>query len=461
MSAPKTIGIIGAAIAGPTLALQILSNKVLRSAFRPILLDQSAAPSASDERQRAGATVGLFANGLYPLYQLGLQDAIRQRGFECGQLSTWKCDSHGAKEMLNTQASAMWSHDLQTGVVYFERWALQSLLLDKVAELGGSVSWDKKAVAFDTLQDGRTAVTFEDGQTVTVDLLVGADGGYSAVRKFILNQKQPATAEERWLPDFMGMTGIYGVSKGVASPTSAARFGDTHLIWLDRGFLSSGPCPQGRIRWDLVLPEEEAPAAPEPEPSDPRGAAMAQGSEPWISSMVPSAYPRDSTVDILRKYRNVYHPYGRNLEALLQSADRIIRSPLRQRVWRQDELHRGNSVLMGDAARLMLPTSGQGTGFAVEDATVLASQLLKYASSRANGGQGGLHDALKEYARLRHPRSTKMAKMSSAAAKFSMGSAWYWRVIRYYASKLQPNSSNARSVAKFRTYCILMKLISS
>lgn len=432
-STPKTIAIIGSAIAGPTLALQILSNSLLRSTFRPILFDQSPAPGLENqnERLRAGASVGLFANGLYPLHRLGLEDDIRRKGYECRALSIWQCDYEGKHERLAHQENSMWSPDLQTGVVYFERHGLQSLLMDKVKELGGEVCWEKKAIAFETLDNGQTRVFFSDGTDISVDLLVGADGGYSAVRKHVLHQRDPATAETRWLPDFMGLTGFYGVGDATQATGSTVKASDSHCLWLDEGFLASGPCPDGKIRWDLILPEKELPSSLSSTESN---SSVPEG-EDWQSNILPSQYPFNSTLDILRKHRNVHHPYAGTLEALFTTAHRIIRSPLRQRVWKSHEIQHNNTVLLGDAARLMLPTSGQGTGFAIEDATVLAKHLLKHASDP----QYTLQSALEGYARVRVPRSQKMATAASWAASMGTSSAWYWRAIRYYGSKWQVN----------------------
>lgn len=430
MATPKTVAIIGSAIAGPTLALQILSNSVLRNAFRPILFDQTPSPGQEQgSKNRAGATVGLFANGLYPLHRLGLKDVIRQRGFECGALTLWNCDYEGLSTMLSRQETAMWSSDLQTGVVYFERHALQSLLVEKVRELGGEVSWEKKAVAFETIEDGKTKVSFADGSDVPVDLLVGADGGYSSVRKFVLDQRDAATAESRWLPDFMGLTGIYGVGTAAKAKEATVDFSDSHCIWLDRGFLATGPCPDGKFRWDLVLPENEPPSASAPlSPTSQESKA-----EPWQSLILPSQYTSESTVDILREHLNVYHPYSGTFEGLVASSDRIIRTPLRQRVWKEDEIQHGNVVLLGDAARLMMPTSGQGTGFAIEDATVLAKKLLKHVSR----SDYSIRTALNDYACERVPRSKKMASAAIVAANMGTKSAWYWRAVRYLSSKIQ------------------------
>lgn len=433
--APKTVGIIGAGIAGPTFALQLLSNPSLRSRFRPLLFDQAASPRLQGGGHRAGATVGLFANGLYPLYQLGLRDAIDQAGFECRSMSVWDCDGAGASEFRLTQPNVMWSHGLQKGVFYFERRRLQSVLLDKVRELGGEeVSWNRRAVGVETLPSGRTRVTFDDGQSVDLDLLVGSDGGYSRVRRHILDQRNPKTAEERWLPDHMGVCGFYGVSNGVQEPNPSVPFSDSHCIWLkEGGCLASGPCPDGRFRWDLLLPEDLPPPVSEAATETPsRGT---EGQEAWQSALVPSLYTHESSVDTLRRHCNVFHPYARNVKGLLDTSDRIIRTSLRQRVWGRDEIQCGSVVLMGDAGRLMLPTSGQGTGFAVEDATVLAGILLKQVTSGAGDASGSMRQALEEYARLRHPRSVKMAWTAKWTAKVTVGSTWYWRAARHYATK--------------------------
>ncbi|CAM1509392.1 Fc.00g031310.m01.CDS01 [Cosmosporella sp. VM-42] len=439
----KTIAIIGSAIAGPTLALQILSNSLLRSTFRPVLYDQSPAPGKEGqlERNRAGATVGLFANGLYPLHRLGLENTIKQKGFECGSLVIWDCDYAGGHEKLNIQKDAMWSKDLQKGVVYFERHDLQALLVQRVKELGGEVFWEKKAVEFDALENEQTKVAFADGTDVLADLLVGADGGYSAVRRFILNQRNKPTAEERWLPDFMGLTGFYGVGTAIEAEGAIAKFDDSHSMWLDGGFLATGPCPDGKIRWDLVLTEKQPPTPSSGVQSATENVIAA--AESWQSAIIPSQYPYNSTIDILRQHRKVFHPFSGNLEALFNSADRIIRTPLRQRVWKQDEIQWGSVVLLGDAARLMLPTSGQGTGFAIEDATVLAKTLLKLSSSSVKQPGYTMRSSLEEYARLREPRSKKMATAASLAASWGTGSSWYWRAMRY-GMKWMPDTGEPR-----------------
>ncbi|KAK1984375.1 hypothetical protein LZ30DRAFT_433581 [Colletotrichum cereale] len=506
--APRVVGICGAAIAGPTLALHLLSHPVLRTLFRPVLFDRSPAPvpvpvqvtgdgtsSPSSpptnhhhhhHHQRAGASVALLPNGLHPLLTLGLGDAIRKHGYECGDLTFWSGpssldrDADAPLTHLKTMVNGFWSHDMQMGAMYFERAGLQSLLVDRVRELGGEVRWSKRAVRFEHLasfrntteeKDGRlhgqTRVGFANGTHLDVDLLVGADGGYSTVRRHILNLRDPDTSERRWLPDHMGMTGIYGISfadKMSASHNPERPFSESHSVWLPQGFLATGPCPGRMFRWDLILPEQ---TPPEPRPDSEEGSGAApkdadypppdgeRTEEPWHAAIASGQYPRSATTAILRAHQRLRYPFAGDFKTMLESAHRIIHTPLRQRVWKEDEIRwsapgsaggGGDVVLLGDAARLMLPTSGQGTGFAIEDATVLASMLLKHCGPSAVGtgtapGAGGeLRAAVEEYARLRVPRSEKMATAASWVGSVGLGSTRFYRLLRHYAAKMSPEA---------------------
>lgn len=486
--APKTVGIIGAAIAGPTLALHLLTHPVLRNLFRPVLFDQSPPPApirptyhgaATDpgstsssttksHHQRAGTSVGLFPNGLHPLFSLGLGDAIKKYGHECDDLALWSSSTLEDPKLthIKTARNGFWSHEFQLGVMYFERACLQALLVDRVRDLGGEVKWNKKAVRFEAVSSSdpvskRTRVNFADGTHIDVDLLVGADGGYSTVRRHILNLRDPGTAEGRWLPDFMRTTGIYGISSAdtVSSTHTPQRpFNESHCIFLPEGFLATGPCPEGMFRWDLILPES-APPDPSTSSDDPELSAKSATStsalaenedakEPWKAAIVPGQYPRSTTARILRSHLRAKHPFTGDFETMLNTADRIIHTPLRQRVWEEEEIRwtvDSSIVLIGDAARLMLPTSGQGTGFAIEDATMLASMLLKHCAASSASPEGGeyapvygFEAALEEYARLRKPRSEKMATMAAWTGSVGLGATWYNRLLRYGSARLTP-----------------------
>ncbi|KAF7319851.1 Salicylate hydroxylase [Mycena kentingensis (nom. inval.)] len=437
MSARKVVGIVGAAIGGPTLGLQILSHPNLRRNFEPILIDRISLLSctkADELLPSGGAAVALFANGLFPLYNLGLRAALDAVSSEMSSLTVWTADygsvtSVGAYKRLNSVANPTWSHELQTGVRAIERVALQRLLVAEYISRGGDARSGKQASSFSRLSNGQIRVTFDDHSELDVDLLVGADGAYSSVRRFILGGD-----EKRWLPHFTGITGFYGISRPTQTlaPNATASAG-THAFWLKDGSLSVAPLPNGRLRWDLMVSENAAPhpispIEPSPEPT-----------VPWASTIQPALYSRTTTIEILQKHAGVYHPSVGSFGALLDSAERIIQSPLRQRVWEEDEIQAPGVVLVGDAARVMLPSSGQGTGFAIEDATVLANSLLAHACGESF--ETGLPNALEGYAKQRVPRSKKMAMVAYASGHLSLGTKWYTRLVRGWGARLSIGSN--------------------
>ena len=451
--AQKTIGIIGAAIAGPVFALQILTNSILRSRYKTILYDRDRDPhkaSFSESSPTGGAAVALFPNGLHPLYKLGLKDAIAQATCDATGLSFWRASygaprrsiglnsveasSPGAYKHYSTQNASNWAPDLQSSLRILERPQLQSLLVNRVRQLGGEIHWNKALHHLKQEQDGRISAIFNDGHVANFDLVVGADGAWSKVRKHILQERNPSTTEGRWVPDFSGISGLYGISSKM-DPLSDAKNGEliesaatnTHGIMLDRGNLSSSPLPGGKMRWDLQVPEEHPPL-PSSSKDSPMGnsATTTDPEMGWQSKIVPGLYSNASTKDILLRHKNVFHPAGGTFGRILSVSERIIHSPLRQRVWNKDEIQHRNVVLIGDAARLLLPSSGQGTSFAVEDATVLADALF---NNPASDGEEGCEAALEEYARKRLPRSEKMATVAYWTGKMALGDTWYYRWI--------------------------------
>jgi 2-polyprenyl-6-methoxyphenol hydroxylase-like FAD-dependent oxidoreductase len=252
-----------------------------------------------------------------------------------------------------------------------ERRDLQEILVQKVVGLGGEVVWGRKVERVEEVEGGGgfgqgVRVLFKAGESQEVGLLVGAEGAWSAVRRHILRTRNAGTAEERWVPDFMGATGVYGISSPEVMPLELEGAGeevvaDTHGIWLDRGNLSTSPLPGGKIRWDLIIPEG---SPPEYSKSQGKGETNTVVDKDdiagWQSRIVHGVYTRKSTEDILRQHAGVYHPVTGTFGKLVAASERIIRSPLRQRVWEAREIQCGNTVLIGDAARLMLPSSGQG-----------------------------------------------------------------------------------------------------
>lgn len=85
-----------------------------------------------------------------------------------------------------------------------------------------------------------------------------------------------------------------------------------------------------------------------------------------------------------------------------------------------------------------MPSSGQGTSFAIENATVLGNCLLKHGLDEEDGDQ----QALKEYAKTRVKKSKQMAQYAALACEVGLGRTWYWRMLRDTSSLMIGWSSN-------------------
>lgn len=361
------IGIIGAAISGPVLALQILSHPVLRQRFRPILFDQISRPNLSvvgSESGKivhtAGAAVGLFPNGLFPLYELGLKDSLHAISCDMQRLSIWRGNLEGHHQFYNTSLNGGWAADLGTCTRVFERQRLQQLLLTRIRELGGQICWGKKIDRIDFANGSHGTVHFTDGESTELDLLIGADGAWSAVRQYILNQRDPKAGPARWAPKFTGIAGLYGISSRLNVPpnSDSSRLGDlreAYMVLLDHGHIGVLPLEDGKLAWTIQYPEAEGPErfTPIEDPNEP-------GFDSYEPKIVPGVYSPGSTAEILRKHENIWHPTLGSFKLMFEAAERIIRSPLRLSVWERKEIQWRNVAVIGDAARVLPPYAGQG-----------------------------------------------------------------------------------------------------
>ena len=112
-----------------------------------------------------------------------------------------------------------------------------------------------------------------------------------------------------------------------------------------------------------------------------------------------------SGADLLARMRDDPDPVVRRLAAAT-APDQWVEWRAQDR-WPRRTLHRGNVVLVGDAAHATLPTLGQGACQAIEDAAVLA---------RTFAVEDTVEGALRRYERIRVPRVRRVVAMSRVGA---------------------------------------------
>jgi salicylate hydroxylase len=312
-----------------------------------------------------GAGVALGANGSRVLDRLGLGPALREFG----------CDLHRIQFHEWRTGQLFYEHpmgDWYTGrfgapFFGFHRADLQQLLLDAYRAGGGVVHLGKRCVTIDEMPD-TVDVSFADGSSVNADVVIGADGVRSSVRRHVAG---PDEAVFAGMSCFRGLVPIDKVPGGDRMGLTFFLGPTSHLVVYP---------VRRRELINFVAYTRDA----------------AWTDESWSAkgdaSQAVAAFEgfNDTVLEMLGAVQDT----GR--WALFD------REPLRQ--WST-----GRVTLLGDAAHPMLPHAGQGSNQAVEDAAVLAHFL-----GRPDLKVG---EALAAYETVRKPRARQLQLGSRGNAK--------------------------------------------
>jgi 2-polyprenyl-6-methoxyphenol hydroxylase-like FAD-dependent oxidoreductase len=267
------------------------------------------------------------ANFIRAAQALGIADRIVAAGYPYNGLNFQ--DIHGNLiQRLPGYHLAGENYSTHLGMA---RPALHKVLSEAALEAGTKV---RTGLTFSAIEQGpdQVDVSFTDGSRGVYDLVIGADGIYSHVRKALFG--------DRYTPEFTGQ-GVwrYNVPRPKEVTSSFVAMG------LEKGKCGFIPLSEETGYVWLVQEELGNPRHPE----DQLAEIFRQRLAPCTGVM---AWFREHITDSTKV---VYRP----LEALLLPAP-----------W-----YRGRVLLIGDAAHATTPHMGQGSAQAVEDAVVLAELL--------------------------------------------------------------------------------------
>jgi 2-polyprenyl-6-methoxyphenol hydroxylase-like FAD-dependent oxidoreductase len=347
--------VIGGGIAGTATAL------ALHKAGFDVSLHE-AHPDGADD---IGAFLTLASNGMRALAGIDASDAVTAIGHP---LRTMRVMDGSGAELAHTPIGEAGDPLLQYRCM--RRGELNSALQEEVARRGIGIRHGARLVS---VEHGAGAVTahFTDGSAATGDLLVGADGLHSTVRRGIARAAEPCHA---------GQQVFYGCA------TDAA-VGEPGCITMVRGTTAAFGCtvsPSGETYWFARVFGE------------PLGADdIADGTAArWRGLLLP-LLRKDSTpaADIVAATTD--HIMVTN------ATEMPLGTP-----WRS-----GRTLIVGDAAHAASPATGQGASMALEDAVVLAKALRDAPDTDT---------ALNLYEAIRRPRVeyniTVSGRMSRAAS---------------------------------------------
>jgi 2-polyprenyl-6-methoxyphenol hydroxylase-like FAD-dependent oxidoreductase len=344
MSHVRTALVIGAGIAGPVAAM----------ALRRAGIDAAVHEAHPGPTEGIGGSLAVAPNGLAALGTIGAEHAV----LDTGQPITRQAMALGGARPVPLPGLAGLPplHLVHRGDLHR---ALRGLAGDR----GIPITYGSRLTGVEQDGSGVTA-RFADGSSATADVLVGADGVHSAVRRAI-DPDAPG-------PGYTGLLGFEGVADhdvpGGRPDTMTFSFGARayYLYW---------PLPGGGTGWGANLPHRQPLSLTE---------ARAAPAGQWLETLRATYADDDPGAELARR----------------TPADRLQAVGALHIMPSVPHWYRERMVLVGDAAHAPSNSSGQGASLAVESAVELARCLRDLPDVPA---------AFAAYERLRRARVEKVA----------------------------------------------------
>lgn len=347
------VAIIGAGIGGLALGLALRERGVAAEVYEQ-------APALAE----LGAAVGVGGNATRLLRRMGLLEELEAVATVPTELvyRRWRTGERIA------------AHPVRDGDTYRKRVGAPWLGIHRVEYqriLGtayGSTGLHLEHRLVDLVQEPDVVtLTFANGRTAQADLVVGADGVRSVVRRWV------SDADDVVYSGTSGFRGIVAREDVPALPDpEAIQFWmgpDAHLLHYAIG---------GAAEEVNLLAVVEGPPSWE--------------ADRWLTEVEPG--------EVLARFDG-WHPAATEMVAAAAPTARwglfVVETLLR---W-----YRGRVVLLGDAAHAMLPHHGQGANTTLEDSFTLAALL-------ADARRDDLEPVLAAYQRLRRARTRQIARSS-------------------------------------------------
>jgi FAD-dependent urate hydroxylase len=314
------------------------------------------------ELRPIGSGISLWSNGVKVLNRLGLDEKLAAIGGEMNQMEY----RHLSGTLLNRISLRPLVDSVGQRPYPVARRDLQNILLDAFISAGGKLTLGAKCIGIlDSFHD--VTAKFEDGSSITGDVLIAADGVRSVLRQYILGE----SVEPKYA-GYVNWNGLIPISNDIAPADM----------------------------WSIYVGEHK------------RASVMpVAGDRFYFFFDVP--LPKGTTNDVSnyrQELKEYFHGWAEPVQLVI---DRLVPETV-ARVEIHDvgpisRLVKGRVALLGDAAHATCPDLGQGGCQAIEDAWVLANYLISTNIS--------VTDALRRYESERKVRVTEIVNKARNRAE--------------------------------------------
>jgi kynurenine 3-monooxygenase len=337
MAADDTFTIVGAGLAGTLLACYLA-----RAGRRVVLYEKRPDPRRGEAERGRSINLALSTRGLHALGEVGLaeevvRDSILMRGRMIHHLD-------------GSLAFQPYGKDDREALHSVSRGGLNRLLVEAAARCRGvEMHFEQRCTGIDVESGEVLLASGEEERRVRAEVIVGADGAYSAVRSALARRERFDYSQEYLTHGYKELTIPAG--PGQTFPM------EKHVlhIWPRGTFMMIAlPNADGSFTCTLFWPFEG--------PSS--FAALKSGND--ILAFFGAQFP-----DAVPLVPDLVHDFQHNPTSALVT--------IRCRPWHVG----GQVVLLGDACHAVVPFLGQGMNAAFEDVSVLTRCLKEYPDDRA------------------------------------------------------------------------------
>ena len=344
----------------------------------------------SPELRELGFGVGLAPNAIAALAELGVADIVRARSCEPSRAEARRPDGTVLRQATIPPGI------LGGPFVVAMRPALYGALLDAVGP--DTVRAGSEAAGF-TAHGDRVTLRLADGSSVEGDLLVGADGVRSVIRRQ-LHPSEPA-------PRPSGIVSVRGAIEGAI--TQLAGLDVVYYLGpgIESAFLRAGATG---IYWFVAVAEELLPEEIRRKADTTKSVADAAAGV--LEHLAP-------------KFDATFQAITSATSELRYDGVLVDRDPLPS--WGEDRV-----TLIGDAAHPMLPHTGQGAAQAIVDAVTLGRML---------GGDVDVERTLRAFEIERQPKTAALVRQGRRTARLMRVRnpvVCYMREVAFRAVPLKP-----------------------